>query len=309
MHFQNYAEDIFLFLGILAGLCILCFFPSYEIEKVEFVNAPGLPPLLELHPGQLYLKDYPTDAKNLQLNNSALTPLPQSQKLFFIAGIYGGTTKLLHGELVKAKHFFEGLLTHPTRKVFRTYIKIKTDSVDSGNELRLPANVQKRLKQVDDQKKIIDRNRLITALNSEISSEEISCWKKPINSRVTSYFGRPRTLPSGRSYYHSGVDLRASVGVPIFNANEGTVVFADHMTVAGNNVIVSHGQGLFSRYMHLEKIKVALGDHIPTGHLIGLAGATGRVEAPHLHWEVIWKGNHADPLRFLQDWAQICGPE
>ena len=90
------------------------------------------------------------------------------------------------------------------------------------------------------------------------------------------------------------------------STHTGTVVFAGHMTVPGNNVILSHGSGLFSRYLHLSEIKVELGERVPASKVIGLAGATGRVEAAHLHWEMIWKGQYADPLMLLEDWQQVC---
>lgn len=185
-------------------------------------------------------------------------------------------------------------------------MNIQAVPLSSGSSLRLPAHVRARLKSADEEKKRYDRERLITALKTDIPADSFSCWKVPVDSKITSYFGRPRTLPSGRSYYHSGVDLRARTHTPIRAASTGSVVFSGHMLVPGNNVIVSHGLGLYSRYMHLQSINVNVNDKVDVHEVVGTAGATGRVEAPHLHWEVIWKGQHADPLLFVKDWEQIC---
>ncbi len=299
------AGDLLLFFSILTGLCFLCFFPSLEIVEIEFTRLEELPVDFTVPPGKLLVQNSPENSKNIQLNGTAVSRI-DSQKYFFVAGLYGGRKKILHGELSTSRSPFDGVLTFPKRKYFKNYIRLKTEPLKSGNTLRLPASVRKKLKSGDEEKKRRDRNSLITALKTNNTEPSFACWKRPLKSKITSDFGRPRNLPSGRSYYHSGVDLRAFTHTPIAAANQGKVVFSGHMLVPGNNIILSHGHGLFSRYMHLESTSKKVGDTVKTGEIIGTAGATGRVEAPHLHWEVIWKGQHADPLQFVIDWEEIC---
>lgn len=298
-------QDILLFSGIFLGLCLLCFFPSLEIAETHFTTLPSLPKNQSVSPGKMIVQTYQPGVSEIQLNGTEVSKI-DDQRYFFVAGLYGGFKKVLHGKVATESSIFDGLLYFPKQTFFRNYIDLKTVPLKSGNTLRLPANVRNRLKSGDEEKKKLDRQKLITALNTNFEVTSRPCWKRPIKSKITSQFGRPRTLPSGRSYYHSGVDLRAFTHTPIATANEGEVVYAGHMLVPGNNVIVSHGHGLFSRYMHLQSFKVSTGQRIETGKIIGTAGATGRVEAPHLHWEVIWKGQHADPLQFVEDWNKIC---
>jgi murein DD-endopeptidase MepM/ murein hydrolase activator NlpD len=102
------------------------------------------------------------------------------------------------------------------------------------------------------------------------------------------------------------VDLRAAVGKPVKATSRGLVRFAGQMIVEGRNVILDHGEGIFSRYMHLSRILVKEGEWVNAGDVVGLAGSSGRAEAPHLHWELIWKGHYADPLALIESWRGLC---
>jgi len=79
------------------------------------------------------------------------------------------------------------------------------------------------------------------------------------------------------------------------------VVFAGPLTVRGNATIIDHGWGVYSAYMHQSEILVEQGDRVEAGELIGRVGATGRVEGPHLHWEVWAGGVQVDPLDWLSE--------
>ena len=72
--------------------------------------------------------------------------------------------------------------------------------------------------------------------------------------------------------------------------NSGVVVLARHLYFEGNCVIIDHGMGLFTESLHFSRIDVKEGQHVKTGDLLGLSGATGRVTGPHLHWAVRWQG-------------------
>jgi murein DD-endopeptidase MepM/ murein hydrolase activator NlpD len=121
----------------------------------------------------------------------------------------------------------------------------------------------------------------------------------PMESKITSDFGTKRVFNGVLKSYHSGTDFRAAVGVPIVAANRGKVVLVKNRFFAGNSIIIDHGQGIYTGYYHLSKFKVKKGDMVERGEVIGLAGATGRVTGPHLHFAVHVGGVGVDPMQFL----------
>lgn len=183
-------------------------------------------------------------------------------------------------------------------------LKINRPPLKEDNFLRLPSSVWKKVNKKEQLQK--DRLKVKEVLSKNYAPRNPDCFEYPLKSIRVSKFSAPRSLPNGHSYYHSGLDLRSLWPEPIQSMGSGKVVLAEHMTAPGNLVIVYHGKGLFSRYMHLSKIDVKVGQEIEKGQSIGLSGSTGRVEAPHLHWEIIWKGNHANPEHFLPQWQRHC---
>jgi murein DD-endopeptidase MepM/ murein hydrolase activator NlpD len=115
-----------------------------------------------------------------------------------------------------------------------------------------------------------------------------------------SRFGSRRSYNgSDYIYFHTGIDYCGQVGDPIYAAAPGIVVFAGPLTVRGNATMIDHGEGVFTAYMHQSEILVNVGDMIEQGQLIGKVGNTGRVEGPHLHFEVLVGGVQVDPLEWL----------
>ncbi len=117
---------------------------------------------------------------------------------------------------------------------------------------------------------------------------------------VTSGFGGDRTYNGGIwQAYHTGADFRRRIGESVLASADGIVVSAELFDVRGNVVIIHHGLGIYSQYAHLSEIVVKEGEHIRQGELLGLAGATGRINGPHLHFEIIVDGNPIDPIRWF----------
>lgn len=118
-------------------------------------------------------------------------------------------------------------------------------------------------------------------------------------SSITSRFGN-RTDPFlGRLALHAGIDFRARTGTEIGATGAGTVVVAGRNGGYGNMVEIDHGNGLTTRYAHLSRVLVRVGDHVEASTPIGLSGTTGRSTGPHLHYEVRRDGKALDPMRFL----------
>lgn len=189
-------------------------------------------------------------------------------------------------------------------------LPIKTQSAPHNDAptLRLPASVWQKVSDKFSEERKKDRRKLGDAMARVQGELPLLCWQTPLNSRITSPFGSPRKLPNGEGYNHAGEDRRAAIGTPVRAAGSGEVVLAESMIVPGMNVVVSHGAGWYSRYLHFSEISVAPGAHVLAGQIIGKSGATGRVEAPHLHWEILWQGLPANPERFLKFWNDHCEP-
>jgi murein DD-endopeptidase MepM/ murein hydrolase activator NlpD len=116
----------------------------------------------------------------------------------------------------------------------------------------------------------------------------------------TSWYGARRSYNgSAYEYVHTGQDICGQIGNPIYAAASGVVVFAGPLTVRGNATMIDHGWGVYTAYMHQSEILVKVGDRVEQGQLIGKVGNTGRVEGPHLHFEVIVGGIQVDPLQWL----------
>lgn len=126
-----------------------------------------------------------------------------------------------------------------------------------------------------------------------------SPFAAPVPGGVTSAFGH-RSIVNGQARSpHGGVDLRAGEGAPVRAPNGGRIVLSDDLYYSGQTVIIDHGLGLFSYMGHLSKRNVSEGDVVARGDLVGLAGSTGRVTGPHLHWTVRLAGARVDPMSLL----------
>ncbi len=115
---------------------------------------------------------------------------------------------------------------------------------------------------------------------------------------VTDDYGYDRKTVD-RNILHKGTDYRAATGTAVMAMNDGVVKVAQEFMVYGNTVIIDHGQGIQTLYMHLSELKVQAGDIIKRGDVIGLSGMTGYADAPHLHISVKVGGVSIDPEVFL----------
>jgi murein DD-endopeptidase MepM/ murein hydrolase activator NlpD len=142
----------------------------------------------------------------------------------------------------------------------------------------------------------------IEAIHSTITNEIL--WDKPFSSPIPggtgSNFGHRRVFNGESRAPHSGADLRATTGTPIHATNRGRVVLAKNLFFTGNTVMLDHGLGIYSLYAHLSRIDVKRGAIVENGQVVGLAGATGRVTGPHLHWGMRVQGARVDPFSLVE---------
>lgn len=117
----------------------------------------------------------------------------------------------------------------------------------------------------------------------------------PTDTEVSEVFGVKRIMNEKKTSVHRGMDFRGKTGTPVRAINSGRVVLADDLFFGGNTLIIDHGTGLYSVYMHLSGFNVKAGERISTGQTIGFIGSSGRVTGPHLHISVRLDGVSVNP--------------
>lgn len=128
-----------------------------------------------------------------------------------------------------------------------------------------------------------------------------AAFAQPVGGRISGRFGRQRVYNGKPGSAHSGMDVAAPAGTPVAAPAGGVVTFADpDLYLTGGTVVLDHGYGVSSNFLHLSRIDVAVGDRVEQGGVIGAVGATGRATGPHLHWGMNWFDVRIDPQLVLQ---------
>ena len=160
-----------------------------------------------------------------------------------------------------------------------------------------PDSLSKRLKR---------ERKIALSARSPIGKIDTALYKsgfmRPIKGgRVSSVFGSQRILNGIPKNLHNGFDIAVPRGTPVYAMADGIVrLAADNFYYPGNYILLDHGQGLNSSYLHLNKMLVKTGDRVKKGDVIGKVGTTGRSTGPHLHWTVQWYLRRIDPARLLE---------
>ena len=127
-------------------------------------------------------------------------------------------------------------------------------------------------------------------------------WRQPFRwpatGRISGLFGAQRIYRGEPGSYHSGIDIAKPTGAPVVAPADGVVILAADppFTLEGKLLMIDHGHGLNSAFLHLSRIDVRVGEHVRQGQAIGAVGATGRATGPHLHWSLRWHDARLDPL-------------
>jgi murein DD-endopeptidase MepM/ murein hydrolase activator NlpD len=124
-------------------------------------------------------------------------------------------------------------------------------------------------------------------------------WPTPSHV-ISSSFGYRKDPFTGRAAYHAGIDISGNTGDPVYAAGAGTVLDAEQLGARGLYIKIQHPDGLQTSYMHLNSIKVSVGDHISKGEVIGELGNTGRSTGSHLHFQIEKKTTTVNPLPYIE---------
>jgi murein DD-endopeptidase MepM/ murein hydrolase activator NlpD len=123
----------------------------------------------------------------------------------------------------------------------------------------------------------------------------------PVRGRISGRFGNQRIYNGTPKSPHSGMDIAAANGTQVLAPAAGVVTFAaPDLYLTGGTVLLDHGHGISSNFLHLSRLDVKVGDRVEQGQRIGAVGATGRATGPHLHWGMSWFDTRIDPLLVLE---------
>lgn len=122
----------------------------------------------------------------------------------------------------------------------------------------------------------------------------------PIEGRISGIYGSQRIYNGTPKSWHSGLDVAAKQGTPIKAPAGGIITFAKpDLYLTGGTVLIDHGMGVSSNFLHLSRLDVKVGDRVEQGQVIGLVGMTGRATGPHMHWGMNWLKVRIDPQLML----------
>jgi len=144
--------------------------------------------------------------------------------------------------------------------------------------------------------------QIVAARRIETNSQG---WRQdfiwPVKGRISGRFGSQRVYQGKPGSYHSGLDIAVPTGTPYVAPADGVVTLVSQkpFTLEGNLLMIDHGNGLNSAFLHSSSIAVKKGDIVKQGQVIGRVGATGRATGPHLHWGMKWNKARTDPLLLL----------
>jgi murein DD-endopeptidase MepM/ murein hydrolase activator NlpD len=163
------------------------------------------------------------------------------------------------------------------------------------------------------EKNIRERDAEIDALIKEIEDEKkrredggdtydggTFCLPLKSYTRISDDFGWRMHPTFHKEMFHNGVDFAAATGTPIYAAYDGTVVAAGYSASMGNYVMIDHGSGLYTIYMHASKLSTSTGTAVSKGDTIAAVGSTGRSTGPHLHFGVRLNGEYVSPWNYLK---------
>ena len=142
-------------------------------------------------------------------------------------------------------------------------------------------------------------SRARRASTDDVGFAEHFVW--PVKGRISGRFGNQRIYNGTPGSAHSGMDIAVPSGTPVAAPASGVVVLAEpDLYLTGGTLLIDHGHGIGSNFLHLSELDVRVGDRVEQGQIIGKVGATGRATGPHLHWGMTWYSVRIDPLLVLE---------
>lgn len=150
------------------------------------------------------------------------------------------------------------------------------------------------------EKAVAEEKARLAAENARVYNGGVFSWPCPGYTRISDQYGNRIHPILGTPQFHNGIDLAAPAGTPILAAYDGDVVAAAYSSSMGHYVMIDHGSGLYTIYMHSSALYVSKGQTVTKGQTIAAVGSSGRSTGNHLHFSVRLNGNYVSPWNYLQ---------
>lgn len=283
---------------IIISILILTLFSIAIYKDVSSKNNSNLP-IIEIYPETIHQGDPIIVTINA---SSTINKLNFDKREILVSKFNNSYIGLVGIDLKETKLKHEIVLELSNGIIIKKPIDIITIKKEE-KPLGIPDSLGGNTKQAGD-----DLLNNITKENASINGIKLattSIWQNskfssPLKTLfITDVYGYSRNTV-GNSISHKGTDFRALEGTQVMSINKGIVKISRLYTLSGNTIVIDHGSGLVSIYMHLSKLMVKEGDKVESGQLIGLSGKTGYVFGPHLHLAIKINGISIDPAKFLR---------
>ena len=170
-------------------------------------------------------------------------------------------------------------------------------------EIRRQEEIERKRREEEERKRKEEEARKAAAASGSKPAASLGSlrlvWPCPASGRITSGFGKRSSPTKGASTMHNGIDIGAASGSAIVAAASGEVVTASYSSSAGNYIMISHGGGIYTLYMHCSKLNVSEGQQVKAGQTIGKVGSTGVSTGPHLHFGIRANGGYVNPSKYV----------
>ncbi|WP_444998364.1 M23 family metallopeptidase [Aliikangiella sp. IMCC44359] len=244
-----------------------------------------------------------------------LTPEPQQGSMIVAKLVKGDNVYFNQHKLVKSE---QGIFVFGVGREAPEQVNLVIE--DKGKKYSLPIKIKQRqwkIERIDGlpPTKVNPKSAAVIARIKKEASlvrqarEQLSkadyfsrSFVLPAKGRVSGVYGSQRVLNGEPKRPHYGLDIANKTGTPVVAAAAGKVTLAHKdMFYSGGTLIIDHGHGISSTYIHLNSIEVALGEQVKQGQVVGSIGATGRATGPHLDWRLNWFQTRLDPQLLIQD--------
>ncbi len=277
-------RKIYLFLSIIFFL----FLPDYVFAKpvkIEIVPC-------KIFPGDAFL----IKIKNLKNKN---TPVALINKKEFGFVEYEKDSFIAIGAMdINTKPGRYKIKIKSGNRVFKRNLLVKIKNFPSLS-LNLPN--EKVFPSEDDLRRIRDEDMKMYEIFNVVTDKK---WEGnfilPLENEISTLFGVRRIMNEKWTSMHRGIDFRGKEGEEVKATNNGQIVVTAELFYGGNTIVIDHGLGIYSIYMHLSCIRVKSGDEIKKGEIIGNVGSTGRATGPHLHFGIKINGININPVSLIK---------
>jgi len=270
-------------------ILIILLFLSFNVSAENLVNEDFINTKGGVYIAEISEKEYKIGLKYGEID---LLTKKYNDKYYLIYGIPYNLSSNIHKIKVTSKK------SEKYYKIILKDILFDKQYIEISKRFLKPSSRQ--IKRIMEEKKLLLEARPIWTNNDPDLK-----FRKPVDGVITGNFGTERYYNNKKGRHHNGLDIAAPIGTKIVAPSKGTILLAENFFYNGKFVMIDHGKGLLSMYLHMDKILVKKGDRVNKGDNIGLVGNTGKSSGAHLHWSILLNQKYINPLLFLMDKGKL----